>query len=94
MILWKKYYLNQNNIYLDTVSATRRLYFFGKGRQYGNSNRPGKRISRKMKLLKRKSNDFKAVIELTEKLREFSPNDPAKYDFAMFAFGVELNQDK
>ena len=47
-----------------------------------------------MKLLKRKSNDFKAVIELTEKLREFSPNDPAKYDFAMFAFGVELNQDK
>lgn len=52
------------------------------------------RISRKMELLKRKSNDFKAVIELTEKLREFSPNDPTKYDFAMFAFGVELNQDK
>ena len=49
------------------------------------------RVSRSMGLLNRKSNDFKAVIELTEKLREFSPKDPVKYDFAMFAFGVELN---
>lgn len=49
------------------------------------------RVSRSMGLLNRKSNDFKAVIELTEKLREFSPDDPVKYDFAMFAFGVELN---
>ena len=49
------------------------------------------RVSRNMGLLNRKSNDFKAVIELTEKLREFSPEDPVKYDFAMFAFGVELN---
>lgn len=52
------------------------------------------RISRNMGLLNRKSNDFKAVIELTTKLREFSPNDPTKYDFAMFAFGVELNSTK
>ena len=50
------------------------------------------RISRKMGLLQRKSNDFKAVIELTDKLKEYSPNDPIKYDFAMFAFGVELNK--
>ena len=49
------------------------------------------RISRKMGLLSRKSNDFKAVIELTNKLKEFCPEDPVKYDFAMFAFGVELN---
>lgn len=52
------------------------------------------RVSRSMGLLSRKSNDFKAVIELTSKLREFSPNDPTKYDFAMFAFGVELNSTK
>ena len=44
--------------------------------------------------LNRKSNDFKAVLELTEKLREFCPEDPVKYDFAMFAFGVELNKEK
>ena len=47
-----------------------------------------------MGLLSRKSNDFKAVLELTDKLRKFSPNDPVKYDFAMFAFGVELNSTK
>ncbi len=52
------------------------------------------RISRNMGLLNRKSNDFKAVIELTNKLKEFSPDDPVKYDFAMFAFGVELNSTK
>lgn len=50
------------------------------------------RISRLMGLLERKSNDYKAVIELTNKLKEFCPEDPVKYDFAMFAFGVELNK--
>ena len=52
------------------------------------------RQSRKMGLLKRKSNDYTAVKELTNKLKEFSPDDPVKYDFAMFAFGVELNNKK
>ena len=47
------------------------------------------RISRNMGLLTRKSNDFKAVLELTERLREFCPSDPVKYDFAMFGFGVQ-----
>lgn len=50
------------------------------------------RQSRSMGLLTRKSNDFKAAKELTNKLKEFSQNDPIKYDFAMFAFGVELNK--
>lgn len=47
------------------------------------------RVSREMKLLGRKSNDFQAVIELTNKLKEFCPEDPVKYDFAMFGFGVQ-----
>lgn len=47
------------------------------------------RISRQMGLLTRKSNDFKAVIELTQQLRYFDKKDPVKYDFAMFGFGVE-----
>lgn len=47
------------------------------------------RVSREMKLLGRKSNDFQAVIELTNKLKEFCPTDPVKYDFAMFGFGVQ-----
>ncbi len=49
------------------------------------------RISREMGLLSRKSNDFKAVLELTENLKKFCPEDPVKYDFAMFAFGVEYS---
>ena len=46
------------------------------------------RISRKMGLLKRNANDFKAVIELTENLKKFDPVDPVKYDFAIFGYGV------
>lgn len=50
--------------------------------------------SREMGLLTRKSNDYKAVRELTFKLKDFCPDDPIKYDFAMFAFGVELIKKK
>ena len=46
------------------------------------------RISREMGLLKRNSNDFKAVLELTKTLKQFDPDDPVKFDFAMFGLGV------
>jgi len=46
------------------------------------------RTTRKLGLLERKSNDKKAVIALTEKLREFCPEDPVKYDFALFGIGA------
>ena len=52
------------------------------------------RQSREMGLLKRKSNDYQAVRELTFKLREFCPDDPVKYDFAIFSFGVKLNNKR
>ena len=45
-------------------------------------------IARKLCLLTRKQNDFKAVEELTAELRKFDPVDPAKYDFALFGLGV------
>jgi uncharacterized protein (TIGR02757 family) len=47
------------------------------------------RKSRKLGLLERKSNDKKAVIELTENLRKFRPRDPVSYDFALFGMGLE-----
>jgi len=47
------------------------------------------RTAKKLGLLERKSNDKKAVIELTEKLREFNPEDPIKYDFALFGMGIQ-----
>lgn len=53
------------------------------------------RISREMGLLKRNSNDFKAVWELTENLKKFDSNDPAKFDFAIFGLGInELKNNK
>jgi uncharacterized protein (TIGR02757 family) len=45
------------------------------------------RNARKIGLLERKSNDKKAVMELTGKLRQFCPEDPVKYDFVLFSIG-------
>jgi len=46
------------------------------------------RVARRMGLLERDSNDRKAVISLTKKLREFCPEDPVKYDLALFGYGI------
>lgn len=45
-------------------------------------------VSRALKLLKRKQNDWQAVEEITSVLRNFDPKDPVKYDFALFGLGV------
>jgi uncharacterized protein (TIGR02757 family) len=45
-------------------------------------------VARKLGLLTRKQNDGKALAELDLKLRELDPNDPVKYDFALFGLGV------
>ena len=44
--------------------------------------------ARKLGLLSRKQNDWQAALELTQNLRIFDPNDPVKYDFALFGTGV------
>jgi len=49
------------------------------------------RTARELGLLQRKTNDKKAVIELTQKLREFDGIDPIKYDFALFGMGALNN---
>ena len=46
-------------------------------------------VSRRLGLLKRKSYDMKATVELTETLRSFDKNDPIKYDFALYRLGQE-----
>ena len=45
-------------------------------------------VARKLGLLKRKVNDWKAAEELTANLRKFDPRDPVIYDFALFGLGV------
>lgn len=48
-------------------------------------------VARKLKLLKRKQNDAKALAELDKNLREMDAEDPVKYDFALFGLGVFEN---
>jgi uncharacterized protein (TIGR02757 family) len=45
-------------------------------------------VARKLGLLLRKQNDGKALAELDKQLRILDPNDPVKYDFALFGLGV------
>jgi uncharacterized protein (TIGR02757 family) len=45
-------------------------------------------VARKLGLLQRKSNDWKAVEEVTQSLRGFDSADPIKYDFALFGLGA------
>lgn len=46
------------------------------------------RVAIELKLLKRKKTDWKAVKELTQSLRKFDPDDPVRYDYALFSLGV------
>jgi uncharacterized protein (TIGR02757 family) len=46
------------------------------------------RVAKKFALLDRRIPDWKAALALTERLREMDPDDPVKYDFALFGLGV------
>ncbi|MFI5153678.1 MAG: TIGR02757 family protein [Chitinophagales bacterium] len=46
------------------------------------------RVAKKFGLLTRSNADWTAAIELTENLRSFDPEDPVKYDFALFGLGI------
>lgn len=46
-------------------------------------------VSRQLGLLTRRTDDRRAVIELTAALRRFNPDDPVLYDFALFGLGIE-----
>lgn len=45
-------------------------------------------VSKSLGLLTRKQRDWKAVEQITEALRKYDPNDPVKYDYALFGMGV------
>ena len=50
------------------------------------------KVARDLGILQRNQNDAKAVAELDQALRYFDPNDPVKYDFALFGSGVSTKQ--
>lgn len=45
-------------------------------------------ISREIGLLSRKNNDMKSALEITNQLKVLDPQDPIRYDFALFGIGV------
>lgn len=45
-------------------------------------------VARKLGLLSRKQNDWKALEELMSNLKKMDKNDPVKYDFALFGLGA------
>lgn len=47
------------------------------------------RVARKIGFLTRKQSDWQAALELTANLRKLDPQDPVKYDFALFGLGLE-----
>jgi uncharacterized protein (TIGR02757 family) len=47
------------------------------------------RVARKLDLISRKQTDWQTAVELTENLKSLDPNDPVKYDFALFGLGAE-----
>lgn len=44
--------------------------------------------ARKLGLLTRRQNDWQAACELTEQLKQYDPNDPVRYDYALFGLGA------
>ncbi len=51
-------------------------------------------VARELKLLRRSKADWTSVVELTNALKKFDPDDPVKYDFALFSIGVEKRDPK
>ncbi|MDE6165612.1 MAG: TIGR02757 family protein [Muribaculaceae bacterium] len=46
--------------------------------------------ARSLGLTSRKANDRRTTIEITEALRELCPDDPARFDYALFGIGMRL----
>jgi uncharacterized protein (TIGR02757 family) len=47
------------------------------------------RVAKKLKLVKRKSIDLKFALELTDRLKQFNPDDPVRYDFSLCHYQME-----
>jgi uncharacterized protein (TIGR02757 family) len=45
--------------------------------------------ARKLGLISRKANDWKSLEEMMNQLKTFCPEDPCKYDFALFGLSVD-----
>lgn len=51
------------------------------------------RVARSLGLITRPLADWQTALELTRQLALFDPNDPVKYDFALFGMGAEFRME-
>ena len=47
------------------------------------------RVARRFQLITRKQMNWQTALELTQSLKKYDPEDPVKYDFALFGLGIE-----
>ena len=47
------------------------------------------RTASQLGLMKEEKTNWKTALALTETLRSLDPNDPVKYDFALYGMGIE-----
>ena len=52
------------------------------------------RAARKLQLTKRRTDNWKTAVEITENLKRLDPVDPVKYDVPLFLYGIELRKVK
>ena len=52
------------------------------------------KVAHQLNLLSRQKADWQSVEELTAALRAFDPDDPVKYDYALFSIGIEKRNPK
>ncbi len=50
------------------------------------------RAARKLRLTKRKTDNWKTAAEITEQLKTLDPEDPVKFDVPLFLYGIELRK--
>ena len=50
--------------------------------------------SKNFQLTMRKTADMKTAMEITDNLKKIFPNDPTKFDFALFGYGVNNSKKK
>ncbi len=50
------------------------------------------RAARRLKLTKRRTDNWKTAVEITENLKQLDPIDPVKYDVPLFLYGIELRK--
>ncbi|MCL5267148.1 MAG: TIGR02757 family protein [Bacteroidetes bacterium] len=52
------------------------------------------RAARQLKLTRRKTDNWKTAVEITQRLKELDPLDPVKFDVPLFLYGIELRKKR